>query len=613
MHAKTPHQGRSARAKVLGLLTAISIASLAAARLADGGRTSFPPVPQPSENPITESKRVLGKMLFWEEQLSSDSTTACASCHRPAVGGIDPRQALNPGPDGRQGTPDDRQASPGVVHADGDDQFEPIAPFGLRPQVTDRTAPSAIMAMFAPELFRDGRASSQFLDPETGEIAIASGGALESQLVAPAMNTTEMVHEDYNWPELRSRLTAARPLAVAANLPADLAAALVGSPTYPDLFEAAFGDREITARRIAFAIATYERTLVPDQAPFDRFMDGDQAALTPRQQNGMTVFLGSNCAVCHTAPLFTNDEFRNIGVRPPSEDTGRQQVTGDTADRGKMRVVSLRNTGLHPRFMHNGLLQNLGQVFDFYAHRNGRIPFGDNLDPLIQNPIAFPPPQQADVIDFLANGLRDPRVANETFPFDAPMLHAAQQPRNPLDLGGGNAGSGGIVPAMIANRPPYLGNRWFRVGLDRALGNTQAWLAVSHSPPQNGRINADELIGPLAVEGQGVGAGFATGEYPIPANPALDGSVVYLQWIVDDPGAQGGQARSAVVQVTRFCGNGQCFCVADFNRDGASNTLDVLGFLNAWNAGSLEADTNRDGEVNTIDVLGFLNHWSSGC
>ena len=63
-------------------------------------------------------------------------------------------------------------------------------------------------------------------------------------------------------------------------MPADVAAALSGNPSYPDLFQAAFGDGAITPVRIGMAIASYERTLVPDQTPWDRFMRGDQDAMT---------------------------------------------------------------------------------------------------------------------------------------------------------------------------------------------------------------------------------------------------------------------------------------------------------------------------------------------
>ena len=67
----------------------------------------LPEVPIPVENPITEAKRVLGKILFWEEQLSSDNTVACGTCHIPSVGGADPRQFSHPGPDQIFGTNDD--------------------------------------------------------------------------------------------------------------------------------------------------------------------------------------------------------------------------------------------------------------------------------------------------------------------------------------------------------------------------------------------------------------------------------------------------------------------------------------------------------------------------
>ncbi|MFG0242064.1 MAG: cytochrome c peroxidase [Phycisphaerales bacterium JB054] len=579
----------------------------------DGPTAALPPVPEPAENPITEEKRILGKMLFWDEQLSTDGTTACGTCHIPAVGGIDPRAAQHPGFDGIFNTDDDVTGSFGVVASDANDTYQPDPFFGLRPQVTDRTAPPSIMAMYAERLFWDGRAGSEFLDPETGEVMIAAGGALENQVLAPPMSPVEMAHAEYDWPELRSRLTAARPLALAQNLPADLASALSTNPTYPDLFAAAFGDGDITATRIAFAIATYERTLNPDQTPLDRFVDGDGNAMTQRQQQGFNLFLGSACAMCHTFPLFTDNQFRNIGVRPIAEDRGLQDVTGLFADRGKFKVPSLRNVGLRPRMMHNGDFTTMQRVFDFYARRNGQIPFEGNIDPLFDGPIAFPPQQEQAIIDFLTNALTDPRVANEQFPFDRPVLHQQKPQPNPLNLGGGRAGSSGQPPVIIADRPPYLGNQWFQLGLDAALADTQAWLAVSASPPQDGEIDADELLGPFAVDGAGLAGGFATGPSPIAMDPSLDGQVRYMQWIVEDAGAPGGQAKSAVVRVTLFCGNGQCFCTADFNRDTTVNTLDVLGFLNAWAAGALEADTDRNGTVNTLDVLQFLNRWNAGC
>ena len=80
----------------------------------------LPPPPVPFENPLTPEKVVLGKILFWDEQLSSDDSTACGTCHQPEFGGSDPRaaDALHPGPDGLFGTADDIRGSFGVTRQD---------------------------------------------------------------------------------------------------------------------------------------------------------------------------------------------------------------------------------------------------------------------------------------------------------------------------------------------------------------------------------------------------------------------------------------------------------------------------------------------------------------
>ena len=117
-----------------------------------------PPVPFPVENPHSEAKRVLGKVLFWDEQLSSDRTVACGTCHVTGSAGADPRVGLHPGPDGSFGTPDDVAGSPGVRRADASGLFVEDPLFGQEVQVTGRAANSSIGAAFAPELFWDGRA-----------------------------------------------------------------------------------------------------------------------------------------------------------------------------------------------------------------------------------------------------------------------------------------------------------------------------------------------------------------------------------------------------------------------------------------------------------------------
>ena len=402
---------------------------LIAAPLALG---ALPPPPAPPENPVTEAKRILGKILFWDEQLSSDNTVACGTCHTPEAAGADLRLARNPGTDGVVGTVDDILGSPGVVKADSLGKLIQDAVFGFNPQITRRSANPVVDALYIPEMFWDGRARSLFLDPQTGSVAIAAGGALENQAVGPIVSGVEMARQGRTWTEVAAKLELSEPLGNATNLPPDMAMLVASHPTYQQLFQSAFGDPSISAQRIAFAIATYERTLVADQTPWDRFTEGNPAALTPGQQAGWNFFRNSPCSVCHAPPLFTNNTFRNIGVRPPAEDTGRQEVTGLTADRGRFKVPTLRNAGRKATFMHNGGQPNLQAVIAFYRPNNPARST-DNLDPLLANGIPVPPNVQPALIDFLTNGLTDPRVAARTFPFDRPGLHAGDLPLLFLD------------------------------------------------------------------------------------------------------------------------------------------------------------------------------------
>ncbi|MFT4570901.1 MAG: cytochrome c peroxidase [Planctomycetota bacterium] len=388
----------------------------------------LPPVPVPDENPITESKRVLGKILFWDEQLSSDDSIACGTCHIPAAGGADPRQALHPGSDGQFATADDVVGSPGVVRRDENGVAIDDPTFGFEAQVTGRAAPNFFGALWASDLFWDGRADSTFTDPVGGGVVIPSGGGLESQALGPVLSSVEMAHDNRDWDQVIDKLGLVAPLRLADDKPADVAAAIQVSPTYAALFTAAFGDAAITPVRIAFAIATYERTLVANETPWDRFMAGDNGALTRDQRNGWNAFNGNNtpCSNCHTPPLFTNNQFHNVGLRPADEDEGRRAVTGVAGDFGDMKTPSLRNVGLRVSLMHTGTITDVADALDFYTRRGHRH-FTDNQDTIPgnggdYNDINIQGGARADIADFLVNGLTDPRVVAEEFPFDRPTL-----------------------------------------------------------------------------------------------------------------------------------------------------------------------------------------------
>lgn len=530
--------------------------------LARAATAQLPPPPVPPENPITEEKRILGKVLFWEEQLSSDNTISCGTCHIPVVGGSDPRLgpgSVNPGLDGVPGTPDDKRTSAGVRSVDPDGHYQPHATFGFDPQVTPRLAPSPFAAAWFDELFWDGRASSTFVDPETGLVSIPAGGALESQSVGPIVSSVEMAREGRTWNDVRTKLEGARPLALAWDLTPDLDAALSSGATYPDLFEEAFGDPDISAERIAYALATYQRTLVPDQTPWDRFIGGESNALTPAEKDGLTAFNSSQnrCTECHPAPLFSDGTFRNLGLRPIAEDPGRQAATGLFEDRGKFKVPSLRNVALRQRFFHNGDPghNSMLQVVLFYGVGGGA--FLDNRDPLMDG-LNIPLPTASSIATFLTGGLTDPRVEAELPPFDRPRLNSERPQPNPSIEGGAVAGSGGIEPQVIAVTPPNIGNGDFALGLFDALGGARAivnWSLVSSASGPGLPHHMSPRVHPsqfLVLNGAGPGDGHGTWRRPIPASSALAGAEFTMQWIVRDPGAPRGRAKSDVVRLTLF-------------------------------------------------------------
>ncbi len=583
--------------------------------LAGSALGALPPVPHPAENPPTEEKRVLGKILFYDEQLSATNTMACATCHITGRGGTDPRQGGNPGPDGIPGNGDDKRASPGVFRSDAVMNYLRDEVFGFQPQVTDRTANSPINAAYAPQLFWDGRASGQFKDPLTGEVVIASGGALESQSVNPPVSGSEMAHDNTDWTQISQKLSHVHPMDLATNYTSDIAAVLSDSPGYPELFRRAFGDTAITPARIAMAIATFERTLIADQTPWDRFIAGDTNALTRGQRDGWQAFQASNCNQCHVPPLFTGNGFRNVGLRPPAEDRGLAEITGNNNDRGKFKVAGLRNTGLKTSFMHTGQLPSLTEVIRFYAKAPGAAPqFPENQDPLMGQ-VNVPPQVAPALEDFLRNGLLDVRVRDQTFPFDRPTL-ASERPNNrSTNVNGGVAGTGGFIPGLLADMPPMLGTADFRVGITRATGGALARLAYSTSAPVNGRITPTEFVGEITTSTGNAGTGFGTFHWELSPTKFNSGQVIYLQWFVTDAGAAGGIALSQVTRVPLFCGSWGCpgACPTDLDTSGFVDSDDFDLFISSFELGDAAADFDKSGFVDTDDFDAFVRAFEAGC
>jgi cytochrome c peroxidase len=611
--------------------TTLALASLLASASTSIAQPPPPPLPNPNApagNPITENKRVLGKILFWDEQLSASGTVSCGTCHTPDAGGGDRRHGANRGPDGVLGNADDITASFGVIGADANNDFKSVTGFGFASQVTTRVAPSAFMGAFFTQNFWDGRAGPTFVSPTSGQVVLNGGAALEAQAVNPPASSAEMGHDGITWAEITGKLRSSRPLALVDQVPSDVAAVLTDNPSYAALFLRAFGSGDVTVERFAEAVATYERTLVPNQTPWDFFTGGQQNALTTTQQQGLNVFVGpgAHCNACHGGNTFADNAFHNIGLRPVAEDRGRQNVTNNNNDRGRFKTPSLRNVGLKDTFFHNGRITTLEDVIRFYVQAPGApTRFTDNLDPVVQN-INVNPQQLVQLAEFLRNGLTDPRVASSTFPFDKPRLWTLRTTLKPTPLGGGSAPAGSsTVPLMIAVDPPMIGSTECRVGLGDATAGRLATLRVSLNPPAGGVVSGGETLAPVAVSA----AGTATVRLDVDVDKYQPDTALYLQWEVATASGTGVAARSDAVRIVPFCPRGGCpsACPADLGNqggghapDGILDNNDFIAFIDLFFALSGAADVGSQGGVagadarwDNNDFVVFIDHFFAGC
>jgi cytochrome c peroxidase len=521
----------------------------------------LPPVRAPLGNQVTLSKTLLGKALFWDEQLSSTRTMSCGSCHIPSAGGSDPRsfgiRALHPGLDGVTGTGDDVLGSPGVPATDANGNYVGSLSFGLGPQVTGRRSMSLINAAFVNELFWDGRAADAFVDPESGLTLLNRNAALESQAVGPVLSDVEMGHMGITFSEFIERIEDSPPLDLAANIPLPLSTWINGRD-YAELFEEAFGSAGVSAARFAMALATYERTLVADQTPLRDFADGDTSALLPDERRGLQVFQNRGCATCHGGPRLTNDAFFYTGVRPAAEDLGRFLVTGINGDRGAMKTPSLLNLSLRAPFFHQGGKASIAEVVDFYDQ--GGDFNAPNLDPRIR-PLNLTAGQRSDLIAFLGRPLVDARVRDGLVPFDRPSLYS-EGLNVPLHYGAGTPGSSGVVPQLLALEPAKVGNPNMSIGIESAPAGGLGVLLFGTASDLNGtdllgaaihvQLTPTLVTRMLPLTSTGVAAGSGSLSFRVPGNLALVGMSRFVQWLVLAPGESGIGASTDAVRVTAF-------------------------------------------------------------
>ena len=218
----------------------------------------------------------------------------------------------------------------------------------------------AVGSVNAPTVFNAALNVAQFWD--------GRAGTLEEQAAGPVHNPLEMASD---W------------ATVIAKLNAD--AVLVGE------FRRIYGAGP-SAERIVDAIATFERTLLTEDAPFDRYLRGDVDALDIRAKAGLRLFREVGCASCHQGANIGGNMFQRFGViSPPPADPadqpgnlGRFNVTGRDEDRHVFKVPSLRNVALTAPYFHNGSAATLEEAVAIMGRSQlGRDLSADEIDLLV--------------------------------------------------------------------------------------------------------------------------------------------------------------------------------------------------------------------------------------
>jgi cytochrome c peroxidase len=172
-------------------------------------------------------------------------------------------------------------------------------------------------------------------------------------------------------------------------------------PGYVSRFDKVFGKNALTIDNIAKAIATFERSVISKNAPYDKYWAGDKSAMSASAVNGMNVFFGkAKCAICHNGPVFTDSGFHNIGVKPAGllkVDLGRYNESKDDFDKGAFKTPGLRDITKSAPYMHNGSEATLQDVIEFYD-RGGDAK--ENVSPFI-TPLELTGQEKKDLVEFL--------------------------------------------------------------------------------------------------------------------------------------------------------------------------------------------------------------------
>ncbi|WP_423957115.1 cytochrome-c peroxidase [Bradyrhizobium sp.] len=236
-----------------------------------------------------------------------------------------------------------------------------------------------------------GRHSPTIINAAWGDIFMWDGRlpTLEEQALGPIQSAGEM------------------------NMPLEqLMKRLDSIPEYKPMFVRVFPEEGMTAKTLAKAVATYERMVVSERAPFDAWIEGDEKAISEEAKRGFAVFNGKGqCAACHEGWNFTNDGFQDIGL--PSDDIGRGKfVPGVIKMQHAFKTPGLREIARRAPYMHDGSLATLEEVVEHYDR--GGVDRQSRSD--LMRPLGLTAQEKTDLVAFLKS------LTSDLTPTAAPSL-----------------------------------------------------------------------------------------------------------------------------------------------------------------------------------------------
>lgn len=297
----------------------------------------FPKPYVPADNPMSQEKVTLGRFLFYDKGLSANNTQSCASCHEQ-------KRAFS-------------EAKTTSVGSTG--------------QIHRRNAQALVNVAF-----------NRTLTWANDEIV-----TLERQILLPLFGES--------------------PVEMGAGGNEEKILARLNTPKYQHLTQAAFGSSSLSFEYIVKALASFSRSLISLNSPFDRYAyQMEDSALSKAQVRGMDLFFSEKleCHHCHGGFNFTQSTthekqqldlraFHNTGLYNiagkysyPVTDTGLFEVTANPLDVGRFRTPTLRNIALTAPYMHDGSVENLSDVIDFYEAGGRKITAGNKKGDGRKNP-----------------------------------------------------------------------------------------------------------------------------------------------------------------------------------------------------------------------------------